>query len=309
MLGAGSTLGEILSQSPDIKGLIFTGSTEVAQGINKNLAKKEFDSILIAETGGQNAMIVDSTALPEQVVSDVISSGFDSAGQRCSALRVLYLQSDIADKVITMLKGAMDELKVGNPIDLATDIGPVIDKKAQKTLTDHIEKMRPQARLFHQIKMDEECNNGTFVSPTLIEIGSISELEREVFGPVVHVIRFASGEFDKIISEINSSGYGLTQGLHSRIEENAIKVYENIRAGNIYINRNMVGAVVGVQPFGGEGLSGTGPKAGGPLYLHRMVKSKLTKIEKKHTREFNFKSLDKFVKNLLKKRQIHVIII
>lgn len=295
ILGSGGVLGEKMSLDNNVKGIIFTGSTEVAQGINQNLASKNFDSVLIAETGGQNAMIVDSSALPEQVVADVISSGFDSAGQRCSALRVLYIQSDIADKVINMLKGAMDELQIGNPCDLATDIGPVIDAKSQKTLLDHIEKMRLSARMFHQVKITDECTNGTFVSPTLIEIGSIKELSREVFGPVVHVIRFDNNEFDHVVNEINSSGYGLTQGLHSRIEENAIKVYENIRAGNIYVNRNTVGAVVGVQPFGGEGLSGTGPKAGGPLYLYRLVHAKITKLGGNVSRYYNFNALTNFI--------------
>lgn len=298
VLGLGSVLGDAMSKHPDIAGLIFTGSTEVAQSINQNLSTKDFDSVLIAETGGQNAMIVDSSALPEQVVTDVLSSGFDSAGQRCSALRVLYIQSDIADKVINMLKGAMDELQVGNPCDLATDIGPVIDARAQKTLLQHIEKMRHSARMFHQVKISDECKNGTYVAPTLIEISSIKELEREVFGPVVHIIRFSSGEFDKIISEINFSGYGLTQGLHSRIEENAIKIYENIRAGNIYINRNTVGAVVGVQPFGGEGLSGTGPKAGGPLYLYRQVHAKLKKPDASASRYYDFAMLNSFMNSL-----------
>lgn len=298
MPGSGSVIGNQLTENKRIKGVIFTGSTEVAQTINQNLAKKEFESILIAETGGQNAMIVDSSALPEQVVTDVISSGFDSAGQRCSALRVLYLQADIAEKVLHMLKGAMNDLRVGNPQNLSTDIGPVIDKSAQKTLLNHIAKMKTTARLFHQTPLSSECENGIFVAPTLIEIGSIAELEREVFGPVVHVIRFAGAEIDKVINEINSSGYGLTHGLHSRIEETATKVYENIKAGNIYINRNTVGAVVGVQPFGGEGMSGTGPKAGGPLYLYRLVSTKAHPQEDYATKKYNFVKLDSFVSAL-----------
>lgn len=271
--GSGSIIGNALTKHKDVSGVIFTGSTEVAQTINQNLSVKQDKNVLIAETGGQNTMIVDSSCLPEQVVTDVISSGFDSAGQRCSALRVLYLQTDIADKVLHMLKGAMDELHVGNPANLSTDVGPVIDRPAQKTLLDHIQKMKPNVRMFHQTVLSDECKNGIFVAPTLIEIGSILELKREIFGPVVHVIRFSPADLNKVIAEINSSGYGLTQGLHSRIESTAKNVFQNIKAGNIYINRNMVGAVVGVQPFGGEGLSGTGPKAGGPLYLYRLVET------------------------------------
>lgn len=298
MPGSGSVIGNKLTEHPDVKGVIFTGSTEVAQTINQNLSIKNFESVLIAETGGQNAMIVDSSALPEQVVTDVLSSGFDSAGQRCSALRVLYLQADIADKVLHMLKGAMNELRVGNPSNLSTDVGPVIDKSAQKGLLAHIEKMRHTARMFHQTPLSQDCENGIYVAPTLIEIGSISELEREVFGPVVHVIRFAGGDLDKVINEINSSGYGLTQGLHSRVEETAVKVYENIKAGNIYINRNTVGAVVGVQPFGGEGMSGTGPKAGGPLYLYRLVNTKSHPQEEYVAKKYSFVKLNNFVSKL-----------
>jgi RHH-type proline utilization regulon transcriptional repressor/proline dehydrogenase/delta 1-pyrroline-5-carboxylate dehydrogenase len=298
MIGSGSIIGNQLTKDPRVVGVIFTGSTEVAQTINQNLASKADSGVLIAETGGQNAMIVDSTALPEQVVLDVVTSGFDSAGQRCSALRVLYLQADIADKTIKMLKGAMDDLRVGNPCLLNTDVGPVIDTKAQKVLLDHIDKLKKTARMCYQTKLQPECADGIFVAPTVFEIGSIKELKREVFGPVIHIIRFAGEDLDKVIAEINSSGYGLTQGLHSRLEETAAKVYNNIKAGNIYINRNTVGAVVGVQPFGGEGLSGTGPKAGGPLYLYRLVhtaahpKSKVTK------KAVNFAQLDNFVNSL-----------
>ncbi|MCC2624188.1 MAG: putA [Burkholderiales bacterium] len=294
MPGSGSVIGNTLTKHKDIVGVIFTGSTEVARTINQNLAAKGDKSILIAETGGQNTMIVDSSSLPEQVVTDVITSGFDSAGQRCSALRVLYLQADIADKVLHMLKGAMDELLIGNPVNLSTDVGPVIDKPAQKVLLDHIDKMKPNARMFYQAKLSDECKNGIFVAPTLIEIGSIRELEREVFGPVVHVIRFAPGNLEKVVAEINSSGYGLTQGLHSRIESTAKMVYQNINAGNIYINRNMVGAVVGVQPFGGEGLSGTGPKAGGPLYLYRLVETTRHPNLNVSWRNYDFKALGNF---------------
>ena len=298
MPGAGSTIGNQLTLHKKIHGVIFTGSTEVAKTINQNLATKDFESVLIAETGGQNTMIVDSSSLPEQVVNDVITSGFDSAGQRCSALRVLYLQADIADKVLEMLKGAMDDLRVGNPTDLATDVGPVIDKNAQKTLLEHIEYMKHNARLFYQAPCGSSCEEGIYVAPTLFEIGSISELTREVFGPVIHVIRFSGEDLEKVIEEINSSGYGLTQGLHSRIEDTAITVYQNIKAGNIYINRNTVGAVVGVQPFGGEGLSGTGPKAGGPFYLYRLVNTNSHPMENFVPKEYKFTKLDTFVASL-----------
>jgi RHH-type proline utilization regulon transcriptional repressor/proline dehydrogenase/delta 1-pyrroline-5-carboxylate dehydrogenase len=298
MPGSGSVIGNALTQDPRICGVIFTGSTEVAQMINQNLAAKANPGVLIAETGGQNAMIVDSTALPEQVVQDVITSGFDSAGQRCSALRVLYLQADIADKTIKMLKGAMDELRVGNPATLATDVGPVIDTKAQKVLLDHIEAMKKTARMFYQTKLQPECQDGIFVAPTVFEIGSISELKREVFGPVIHIIRFEGHELERVIAEINSSGYGLTQGLHSRLEETAKKVYTSIKAGNIYINRNTVGAVVGVQPFGGEGLSGTGPKAGGPLYLYRLVNTQAQPHLSASVKLADFSALNQFVNNL-----------
>jgi RHH-type transcriptional regulator, proline utilization regulon repressor / proline dehydrogenase / delta 1-pyrroline-5-carboxylate dehydrogenase len=294
MPGSGSIIGNELTKHKDVAGVIFTGSTEVAQTINQNLSFKANKSVLIAETGGQNTMIVDSSSLPEQVVTDVISSGFDSAGQRCSALRVLYLQADIADKVLHMLKGAMNDLEVGNPANLSTDVGPVIDRPAQKTLLDHIEKMKHNARMFHQAPLAEECKKGIFVAPTLIEIGSIKELQREMFGPIIHVIRFDPNDLDHVITEINSSGYGLTQGLHSRIEATAKKVYQNVKAGNIYINRNMVGAVVGVQPFGGEGLSGTGPKAGGPLYLYRMVETTRHPNLNSSWTNYEFKALNKF---------------
>lgn len=298
MPGSGSVIGNALVKHPLIKAVIFTGSTEVAQQINQNLAAKQNSGVLIAETGGQNAMIVDSTALPEQVVLDVVTSGFDSAGQRCSALRVLYLQSDIADKVIAMLKGAMDELRVGNPANLATDVGPVIDTKAQRVLLNHIENMRKTAKMCYQAKLQPECENGIFVAPTVFEISSMHELKREVFGPVIHVIRFNGQDLDRVIEDINSSGYGLTQGLHSRLEETATKVYTTIKAGNIYINRNTVGAVVGVQPFGGEGLSGTGPKAGGPLYLYRLVDTEATPKYAAESQAVSFANLMHFVANL-----------
>ncbi len=298
ILGSGSIIGNQLTKDQRVAGVIFTGSVEVAQTINQNLATLAHPGILIAETGGQNTMIVDSTALAEQVVRDVIASGFDSAGQRCSALRVLYIQEDVADKVIKMLKGAMDELRVGNPRDLHTDVGPVIDARAQKNLQLHIENMQKSALMFYQTELSADCHVGTFVAPTIIEIGSQALLKREVFGPIIHIIRFAAADLEQVIGYINSSGYGLTQGLQSRLEDTAYKIYSKIKAGNIYINRNMVGAVVGVQPFGGEGLSGTGPKAGGPFYLYRLVQTKsLPQLELK-PRTSSWAVLDNFTNNL-----------
>ncbi|MDN0074309.1 trifunctional transcriptional regulator/proline dehydrogenase/L-glutamate gamma-semialdehyde dehydrogenase [Crenobacter sp. SG2303] len=270
--GRGETVGAALTRDVRVKGVIFTGSTEVAQLINRTLAQRSEDVPLIAETGGQNAMIVDSSALPEQVVTDVLSSAFDSAGQRCSALRVLYLQNDVADKIVTMIKGAMNELVVGNPALLATDVGPVIDAEAQGNLLRHIEQMKAQARSCHQVKLSDASVNGTFVPPTMFEIDSISLLKREVFGPVLHVVRFEARDLPKVIAEVNATGYGLTHGVHSRIDETIDTISREVKAGNVYVNRNVVGAVVGVQPFGGEGLSGTGPKAGGPFYLYRLVR-------------------------------------
>jgi RHH-type proline utilization regulon transcriptional repressor/proline dehydrogenase/delta 1-pyrroline-5-carboxylate dehydrogenase len=228
---------------------------------------------LIAETGGQNAMIVDSSALTEQVVIDVVSSAFDSAGQRCSALRVLCLQEDSADRVIEMLKGAMAENRLGNPERLSVDIGPVIDAEAKAGIEKHIQAMRDKGRSVYQVAIadKDEVKRGTYVMPTLIELESLDELKREIFGPVLHVVRYKRKELDQLIEQINASGYGLTLGVHTRIDETIAKVVDNAHAGNIYVNRNIVGAVVGVQPFGGEGLSGTGPKAGGPLYLYRLL--------------------------------------
>jgi RHH-type proline utilization regulon transcriptional repressor/proline dehydrogenase/delta 1-pyrroline-5-carboxylate dehydrogenase len=270
--GRGETVGAALVADPRVKGVVFTGSTEVALIINRTLAKKGGDVTLIAETGGQNALMVDSTALTEQVVADVMTSAFDSAGQRCSALRVLYLQDDIADRTIAMLKGAMDELAVGNPAKLATDVGPVIDREAQESLLAHIEHVKSQAKWHHQAKLLDGVE-GTFVPPTMVEIGSIHELPREVFGPVLHVVRYPAPRLQQVMEEINATGYGLTHGIHTRIDEAIDQDIHQIKAGNIYVNRNIVGAVVGSQPFGGHGKSGTGPKAGGPLYLHRLVRT------------------------------------
>ncbi|PRC90580.1 trifunctional transcriptional regulator/proline dehydrogenase/L-glutamate gamma-semialdehyde dehydrogenase [Solimicrobium silvestre] len=272
--GRGETVGAKLVADIRVKGVIFTGSTEVAQLINQTLAKRsvaeQCEIPLIAETGGQNALIVDSSALPEQVVQDVLSSAFDSAGQRCSALRVLCLQHDIFDKTMQMLYGAMQELRIGNPDRLSIDIGPVIDLEAKNKLLSHIDELRPNAISFHQLPLSEECNEGHFVAPTVIEISSLAALKNETFGPVLHVIRYKRDELPQLIEQINQTGYGLTLGVHSRIDETIQYVIEHAHVGNIYVNRNIVGAVVGVQPFGGEGKSGTGPKAGGPLYLKRL---------------------------------------
>jgi RHH-type proline utilization regulon transcriptional repressor/proline dehydrogenase/delta 1-pyrroline-5-carboxylate dehydrogenase len=217
-------------------------------------------------------MIVDSSALAEQVTADVIASAFDSAGQRCSALRVLCLQADIADRQLAMLKGALAELAVGNPERLATDIGPVITNAAQAGIADHIERMRGLGCRIEQVPLPEECRKGTFVAPTIIEIAAIDQIEREVFGPVLHVLRYPRDQLDAVIAAINATGYGLTFGLHTRLDETIAHVTAQAQAGNIYVNRNVIGAVVGVQPFGGRGLSGTGPKAGGPLYLGRLMR-------------------------------------
>ncbi|MTV39047.1 trifunctional transcriptional regulator/proline dehydrogenase/L-glutamate gamma-semialdehyde dehydrogenase [Duganella radicis] len=279
--GRGEVVGAALTADSRVKGVIFTGSTEVAQLINRTLAKRAVaenaDIPLIAETGGQNAMIVDSSALPEQVVQDAISSAFDSAGQRCSALRVLFLQEDIADKTIKMLKGAMLELNVGTPDRLVTDIGPVIDAEAQQNLLAHISKLKATAVDYFSLDLPSGVTGaGTFVPPTVLEIRSLSELTQEVFGPVMHVIRYKRADLPKVVEQINASGFGLTLGVHSRIDETIDYISSSAHVGNIYINRNIVGAVVGVQPFGGEGKSGTGPKAGGPLYLKRLQRGAAT---------------------------------
>ncbi|MWQ27127.1 bifunctional proline dehydrogenase/L-glutamate gamma-semialdehyde dehydrogenase PutA [Glaesserella parasuis] len=272
LTGSGKVIGSALVSDPRVNGVIFTGSTDTAKNINRNLQKSAHIVPLIAETGGQNAMIVDSSALGEQVVADILNSAFDSAGQRCSALRVLYLQRDVAEHILTMLKGAMAELKVGRPQNLNTDVGPVIDKVAQERLLNHIDEMKKVAKSCYQVPIDPELSQtGIFVPPTLLEIEHINQLKHEVFGPVLHVIRFDADNLPQVMADINSTGFGLTSGLHSRIDETVDLWIESIHAGNLYVNRNTVGAVVGVQPFGGMGLSGTGPKAGGPLYLQRLV--------------------------------------
>ena len=273
--GTGEVVGAALTADARVRAVMFTGSTDVARLIAAALAERLDDSghtiPLIAETGGQNAMVVDSSALAEQVVNDVLQSSFDSAGQRCSALRVLCLQEEAADRVLTMLKGAMRELSVGNPDRLSTDVGPVIDAEARDNLDRHIAGMREAGHRVEQLPLGDETRQGTFVPPTLIEIDDIASIKREVFGPVLHVLRYARVDLDKLVDSINGTGFGLTFGVHTRIDETIARVTSRIHAGNVYVNRNVIGAVVGVQPFGGEGLSGTGPKAGGPLYLSRLL--------------------------------------
>lgn len=275
--GRGEVVGAALIADERIKGVMFTGSTEVAKIIAAQIAGRVDESgnfiPLIAETGGQNAMLVDSSALPEQVVNDVVASAFDSAGQRCSALRILCLQEDIAEPVIKMLKGAMAELALGVPMALSTDIGPVIDDEAKENIISHINRLRAEGCAIYQAQSQVELDllEGAFVAPSLIEISALSQLKREVFGPVLHVIRYKRQDLTGLIGQLNELGYGLTLGLHTRIDETIAKVIDLAKVGNLYVNRNIVGAVVGVQPFGGEGLSGTGPKAGGPLYTYRLL--------------------------------------
>ena len=270
--GDGAEVGGTAVADPRVAGVAFTGSTETARLINRVLAERDGPIAgFIAETGGQNAMFVDSSALPEQVVLDSVYSAFNSAGQRCSALRLLCLQEDIADRVIELLRGHMDELVVGDPAHFATDVGPAIDSEALGILEAHVERMQQRARVLHRARLPDYAAAGTFFAPALIEIDEIAQLEREVFGPILHVYRYAARDFGRTIEAVNATGYGLTMGLHSRIDARARELVEASGAGNIYINRNMIGAVVGVQPFGGRGLSGTGPKAGGPHYLARFA--------------------------------------
>ena len=275
LLPGGKSVGAALVADDRIAGVAFTGSTETAKSINRQLAARNGPIIpLIAETGGLNVMLVDATALPEQVVDDVIVSAFQSAGQRCSALRVLYLQEDIADAVIDMLHGATLELSVGDPMKLQTDVGPVIDAEAQQLIQEHTDRMRREGRLLSEASLDPNLPNGHFVAPQIYEIDRLDQLKREVFGPILHLIRYKKSELRDVLADIRASGYGLTLGIHSRIDGFAQTVFENTQVGNTYINRNTVGAVVGVNPFGGQGLSGTGPKAGGPHYLYRFVSEK-----------------------------------
>ncbi|MFV0513346.1 MAG: bifunctional proline dehydrogenase/L-glutamate gamma-semialdehyde dehydrogenase PutA [Jhaorihella sp.] len=267
LLPGGGAVGAALTSDARVNGVAFTGSTATALKIRAAMAAHLAPGApLIAETGGLNAMIVDSTALPEQVVQSIVESAFQSAGQRCSALRCLYLQEDIAEDVLKMLKGAMDALKLGDPWSLSTDCGPVIDRTAHETIAEHIARARAEGRVLKELAVP---NEGIFIAPTLIGVPGIEALEREIFGPVLHVARFRGPDLDRVIDAINATGYGLTFGLHTRIDDRVQHVTDRIHAGNIYVNRNQIGAIVGSQPFGGEGLSGTGPKAGGPNYMPR----------------------------------------
>ena len=277
LLPGGGEVGAALTSDKRINGVAFTGSTATALRIRSAMAEHcDPGAILIAETGGLNAMIVDSTALPEQAVQSIVESAFQSAGQRCSALRCLYIQEDIAEDVIEMLEGAMDALVMGNPWDISTDVGPVIDETAQKGIAEHIETARAEGRIIAELTAPTV---GTFIAPTMIRVNGIADLEREIFGPVLHIATFKATELDKVIDAINATGYGLTFGLHTRIDDRVQHVSERIEAGNIYVNRNQIGAIVGSQPFGGEGLSGTGPKAGGPNYLPRFSAPDLKVVE------------------------------
>ncbi|MBL8847306.1 MAG: bifunctional proline dehydrogenase/L-glutamate gamma-semialdehyde dehydrogenase PutA [Hyphomicrobium zavarzinii] len=272
LLTGSGAVGAALVKSPKIKGVAFTGGNDTAWAIQKALSERRGDIVpFIAETGGLNAMIADSSALPEQVVRDAVRSAFDSAGQRCSALRVIFVQEEIATRTLRMLTGAIEALDVGDPFDYATDVGPVIDEAAQDTLEAHKVRMQRDGRELIDLRLPNDCRAGTYVTPACYEIERMGLLEREVFGPILHVVRFAGGHLPKVVEAINATGYGLTLGLHSRIGNVADYVAEHARVGNLYVNRNQIGAVPGVQPFGGEGLSGTGPKAGGPNYLVRFA--------------------------------------
>ncbi|MEP3345732.1 MAG: bifunctional proline dehydrogenase/L-glutamate gamma-semialdehyde dehydrogenase PutA [Litoreibacter sp.] len=271
LLPGGGDVGAALTAQPNVDGVCFTGSTATAMRIHQNLATNgNAYAPLIAETGGLNAMIVDSTALPEQVTRDVVASAFQSAGQRCSALRCLYVQEDVADGLIEMLKGAMNALRMGDPWDVATDVGPIIDETAGDKIAQYVEVARVEGRLLHTIDVPA---SGNFIAPTLLRVDGIEQMKEEVFGPVLHVATFRSHELGKVIDQINATGYGLTFGLHTRIDDRVQSVVDRVHAGNVYVNRNQIGAVVGSQPFGGEGLSGTGPKAGGPLYVGKFTQS------------------------------------
>ena len=273
-------MGGALLGDDRVAGVAFTGSTETARAINQALAARSGPIVpLIAETGGQNAMIVDSTALPEQVVVDVIASAFHSAGQRCSALRVLFVQDSVADRVVKMLQGAAETLRVGDPAMLSTDVGPVIDNDALSMLEAHAARMDREGRELIRVPLALECAHGTFFAPRAYEIDSLDRLERETFGPILHVIRYRGDRLDNVLEAIGKTGYGLTLGIHTRIESKALDIHQRLSIGNTYINRNMIGAVVGVQPFGGQGLSGTGPKAGGPHYLFRFCTERSLSID------------------------------
>lgn len=268
--GTGATVGAGLTSDSRVAGVCFTGSTNTSKLIDKAMTENmDPDAVMVAETGGLNAMIVDSTALPEQVIRDVLASSFQSAGQRCSALRMLYVQKDIADNLLNMLYGAMEELGIGDPWLLSTDVGPVIDEASAKKITDHCKKFENKDQLLKKLTVP---HTGNFVSPAVLRVNGIEDMEEEIFGPVLHVATFEAKDIDKVVDDINAKGYGLTFGVHSRVDERVDRISHRIKVGNIYVNRNQIGAIVGSQPFGGEGLSGTGPKAGGPQYVRRFMK-------------------------------------
>jgi len=286
LIGSGREVGALIVADPNVGGTCFTGSTATAQHINRSVAETGLVTApLIAETGGLNAMIVDSTALPEQAVRDIVASAFQSAGQRCSALRMLYLQEDIAPKFLEMLYGAMDAQVAGNPWDVTTDIGPVITQTALDGINAHINMAADEGRVLHQLEVPK---TGTFAKPTTIKVTGIEDLAEEIFGPVLHVATYKAKHLDRVVAAINASQYGLTFGVHSRIDTLVTKLCNNLNVGNIYVNRNQIGAVVGSQPFGGEGLSGTGPKAGGPDYLKRFVMPKQAKPHSYTKAELDF---------------------
>ncbi|MGJ4730768.1 bifunctional proline dehydrogenase/L-glutamate gamma-semialdehyde dehydrogenase PutA [Luteimonas sp. SDU101] len=277
--GDGATVGAALTSDPRVAGVAFTGSTDTARAINRAMAARDAAiGVLIAETGGQNALIADSSALPEQLVKDALASAFTSAGQRCSAARVLFVQADIADKVVGMIAGAMAELSVGDPALLSADVGPVIDTDAKCQLDEHAGRMQGEARLIAEAPLGAGTEHGTFFAPRAWELESLSQLTRENFGPALHVIRWKASELDAVVDAINATGYGLTLGIHSRIDETVERIVRRAKVGNVYVNRNQIGAVVGVQPFGGQNQSGTGPKAGGPHYLPRFATEKTVTI-------------------------------
>ena len=295
--GTGATVGAALTSDSRVSGVCFTGSTATAQRINKVMTENMApDAPLVAETGGLNAMIVDSTALPEQVVRDVLASSFQSAGQRCSALRMLYVQRDIADGLLEMLYGAMEELGIGDPWLLSTDVGPVIDENARKKIVDHCGKFERNGKLLKKMTVPEK---GLFVSPAVLSVSGIEELEEEIFGPVLHVATFEAKNIDKVVDDINAKGYGLTFGIHSRVDRRVERITSRIKVGNTYVNRNQIGAIVGSQPFGGEGLSGTGPKAGGPQYVRRFLKGETVEREAdSNARKVDAKQLQKLIGQL-----------
>jgi RHH-type proline utilization regulon transcriptional repressor/proline dehydrogenase/delta 1-pyrroline-5-carboxylate dehydrogenase len=273
-------MGDALLPDSRLAGVAFTGGTDTARRIQQQLAGRRGSMIpLIAETGGINAMIVDSTALPEQVTRDVMTSAFQSSGQRCSALRLLCVQEDVAERQLEMIAGAMRVLRLGDPASLATDVGPIIDEAAVERLSAYCETARGRYRLIAETPGRSAPRSGLFLPPVAFEIPSVADLQREVFGPVLHVVRWRGAQLDSLVDQINALGYGLTLALHSRSQSRAARVIRRARVGNLYVNRNQIGAVVGVQPFGGEGLSGTGPKAGGPHYLQRFAVERAVTID------------------------------